>query len=92
MRHPVFLTQISGAAHKLVFLSIVDCEGEHFIGEEANTKKQAEMNAAMVAYTNLRKRKRLWLCLSQWENAIHATVTITDLGSIILTYNDIQLV
>ncbi|OIW03290.1 hypothetical protein TanjilG_09937 [Lupinus angustifolius] len=57
-RHPVYLTQLSGAAHKPVFLSNVYCGGEHFTGEEAKTKKQAEMSAAKVAYTNLKQRKR----------------------------------
>ena len=40
-----------------MFVSTVEINEESFTGEEAKTKKLAEMNAAKVAYTALKKRK-----------------------------------
>ncbi|KAI4348475.1 hypothetical protein L6164_009196 [Bauhinia variegata] len=54
---PVYSTQKSGEAHRPIFISSVELEGEVFTGQEAKTKKQAEMNAAKVAYTKLQDLK-----------------------------------
>ncbi|XP_027187715.1 double-stranded RNA-binding protein 1-like isoform X2 [Cicer arietinum] len=54
---PVYSTNKSGEAHKPTFTSQVEVEGEVFTGQEAKSKKQAEMSAAKVAYTILKERK-----------------------------------
>ncbi|CAI8595166.1 unnamed protein product [Vicia faba] len=54
---PVYSTNKSGEAHKPIFTSQVEVEGAVFTGQESKSKKQAEMTAAKVAYTTLRKRK-----------------------------------
>lgn len=54
---PIYSTTKSGEAHMPVFMSQVEVDGEHFTGQEAKSKKQAEMSAAKVAYTALKERK-----------------------------------
>ncbi|MED6109734.1 HLA class II histocompatibility antigen, DR beta 4 chain, variant 2 [Stylosanthes scabra] len=54
---PSYFTERSGEAHIPTFVSRVEVEGEVFAGQEAKTKKQAEMNAAKVAYITLKERK-----------------------------------
>ncbi|KAF3966577.1 hypothetical protein CMV_009340 [Castanea mollissima] len=54
---PVYDTNRSGEVHVPIFVSTVEIEGEFFKGHEARTKKQAEMNAAKIAYTSLKDRK-----------------------------------
>ncbi|GAU27951.1 hypothetical protein TSUD_146690 [Trifolium subterraneum] len=56
---PVYSTNKSGEAHKPIFSSQVEIEGEIFTGPESKSKKQAEMSAAKVAYTTLKERKAL---------------------------------
>ncbi|XP_058722672.1 double-stranded RNA-binding protein 1-like isoform X1 [Vicia villosa] len=56
-RLPVYSTNRSGEAHKPTFISQVEVEGAVFTGQESKSKKQAEMAAAKVAYTTLKKRK-----------------------------------
>ncbi|XP_058722651.1 double-stranded RNA-binding protein 4-like isoform X3 [Vicia villosa] len=56
-RLPVYNTNKSGEAHKPTFISQVEVEGAVFTGQESKSKKQAEMAAAKVAYTTLKKRK-----------------------------------
>ncbi|KAJ7971923.1 Double-stranded RNA-binding protein [Quillaja saponaria] len=51
---PVYTTNKSGEAHLPIFVLNVEIEGETFTGQEARTKKQAEMSAAKVAYTSLK--------------------------------------
>lgn len=41
------------------FYSNVEVEGEIFRGKEGKSKKQAELNAAKVAYSILKERKSL---------------------------------
>ncbi|KAG8648022.1 double-stranded RNA-binding protein 1 isoform X2 [Manihot esculenta] len=53
---PSYTTMVSGEAHRPTFVSTVDVEGELFTGQEARTKKQAELIAAKVAYTALKQR------------------------------------
>lgn len=59
-RVPVYSTERSGEAHLPKFVSQVEVEGEVFTGQEAKTKKQAEMSAAKVAYTTLKERKGIY--------------------------------
>ena len=54
-------TDRSGEVHAPIFVSSVEIEGEVFKGHEARTKKQAEMNAAKIAYTTLKERKFIFL-------------------------------
>ncbi|GMH23015.1 hypothetical protein Nepgr_024858 [Nepenthes gracilis] len=53
---PKYNTSQSGPSHMPLFVSTVEIRGDYFQGQEAKTKKQAEMNAAKVAYTTLRER------------------------------------
>lgn len=53
---PEYNTTWTGASHMPMFASTVEMNEESFTGEEAKTKKLAEMNAAKVAYTALKKR------------------------------------
>ncbi|XP_010243729.1 PREDICTED: double-stranded RNA-binding protein 1-like [Nelumbo nucifera] len=53
---PIYNTTRSGASHLPTFFSSVEIEKEIFQGEAAKTKKQAEMNAAKVAYFVLKER------------------------------------
>ncbi|XP_018623270.1 double-stranded RNA-binding protein 4-like isoform X2 [Nicotiana tomentosiformis] len=54
---PVYDTARAGPPHAPTFSSTVEVGGGTFQGQEAKTKKQAEMNAAKVAYNALVKRK-----------------------------------
>ncbi|RZC11558.1 Double-stranded RNA-binding protein 4 isoform A [Glycine soja] len=56
-RLPIYNTNKSGEAHMPIFVSQVEVEGELFTGEEAKSKKQAEMSAAKVAYMALKECK-----------------------------------
>lgn len=57
---PIYSTNIKGESHVPVFVSTVEIEGQIFIGEEAKTKKNAEINAAKVAYNTLKERECLF--------------------------------
>ncbi|KAL3825647.1 hypothetical protein ACJIZ3_021676 [Penstemon smallii] len=52
---PSYETISSGMSHKPVFVSTVEIGSNSFRGTEANTKKQAEMIAAKIAYHALTK-------------------------------------
>ncbi|KAL5724429.1 Double-stranded RNA-binding protein [Ranunculus cassubicifolius] len=52
---PVYTTERSGPGHLPVFISIVELAGINFTGEAARTKKQAEKNAAMAAWSALKQ-------------------------------------
>ncbi|KAJ7960381.1 Double-stranded RNA-binding protein [Quillaja saponaria] len=52
---PTYKTTRAGASHMPIFLSTVEVDGRIFHGEEAKSKKQAELNAAVVAYTVLKE-------------------------------------
>lgn len=54
---PSYQTLRDGACHMATFRSTVEVEGESFEGDVAKTKKQAEMNAAKVAWYKLRERE-----------------------------------
>ncbi|CAN4101692.1 unnamed protein product [Withania somnifera] len=52
---PVYDTVRTGPPHAPIFCSMVEVGSRTFRGQEAKTKKQAEMNAAKVAYNALVK-------------------------------------
>lgn len=52
---PVYTTVRSGPGHLPVFTCTVEVAGMQFMGETAKTKKQAEKNAAMAAWSALKK-------------------------------------
>ncbi|KAL8129479.1 hypothetical protein V2J09_018634 [Rumex salicifolius] len=54
---PNYTTVRAGIPHTPTFMSTVEVRGETFRGQEANTKKQAELNVAKVAYIALKKRQ-----------------------------------
>lgn len=53
---PIYKTAIDGPLHIPSFQSTVEVEGELFVGNSAKSKKQAEQNAAKVAYNILKER------------------------------------
>ncbi|XP_022743011.1 double-stranded RNA-binding protein 2-like isoform X2 [Durio zibethinus] len=52
---PVYATVRSGPGHVPIFSGMVELGGMSFMGEPARTKKQAQKNAAMAAWSALRK-------------------------------------
>ncbi|KAA8516888.1 hypothetical protein F0562_017294 [Nyssa sinensis] len=56
---PKYNTAVSGPPHNPIFISTVEIGGQFFQGQEAKNKKQAEMNAAKVAYIGLQEVKEL---------------------------------
>ncbi|XP_021895615.1 double-stranded RNA-binding protein 3 isoform X2 [Carica papaya] len=56
---PVYTTVRSGPGHVPVFTSTVELAGMSFNGESAKTKKQAEKNAAIAAWSALKKMPNL---------------------------------
>lgn len=52
---PVYTTVRSGPGHIPSFSCMVDLAGMSFTGDPARTKKQAQKNAAMAAWSALRK-------------------------------------
>lgn len=73
---PKYITISDGASHISTFSSKVEIKGETFSGESATTKKQAEMNAAKVAWCELKERKleTLFLPLFKLFNLITQTL------------------
>lgn len=57
LRFPTYDTKRSGPSHMPIFLSTVEIGGKGYHGQEAKTKKMAEMNAAKAAYICLTKCK-----------------------------------
>lgn len=58
---PIYSTSRRGEAHEPIFVSSLEIEGQIFTGEEAKTKKNAEINAAKVAYNALKERECIFL-------------------------------
>ncbi|KAF8390698.1 hypothetical protein HHK36_025225 [Tetracentron sinense] len=56
---PVYTTVRSGPGHIPVFACSVELAGMNFTGEPAKTKKQAEKNAAMAAWSALKRMPNL---------------------------------
>ncbi|KDP39670.1 hypothetical protein JCGZ_02690 [Jatropha curcas] len=72
---PSYTTAKSGEPHLPTFVSTVEVEGESFTGQEARTKKQAELSAAKVAYTALKQRNsRQSLVTSSLGNSSNSPV------------------
>lgn len=66
---PVYTTTRSGPGHLPVFKCSVDLAGLRFYGEPAKTKKQAEKNAAMAAWSALKQLSQLsGLCSSSCDS------------------------
>ncbi|KAK7267034.1 hypothetical protein RIF29_19698 [Crotalaria pallida] len=57
LRLPSYTSNRYGETHMPMFVSQVEIEGESFTGEAAKSKKQAETNAAKIAYVTLKDRK-----------------------------------
>ncbi|XP_043709950.1 double-stranded RNA-binding protein 2-like isoform X2 [Telopea speciosissima] len=56
---PVYTTVRSGPGHVPVFSCTVELAGMSFTGEPAKTKKQAQKNAAMAAWSSLKQMSHL---------------------------------
>jgi len=56
---PVYATTSDVSNHSAAFISTVEIQGTTFQGESGNTKKQAEMNAAKVAFQHFKDSKSL---------------------------------
>lgn len=54
---PVYTTVRSGPGHVPTFTCTVELAGMNFTGESAKTKKQAEKNAAIAAWSALKRSK-----------------------------------
>ena len=54
---PVYTTVRSGPGHVPTFTCTLELAGMSFTGESAKTKKQAEKNAAIAAWSSLKKSK-----------------------------------
>lgn len=57
LRLPAYETKKSGPPHMPTFISTVEVRGERFQGQEAKTKRLAEVDAAKAAYTSLIERE-----------------------------------
>lgn len=55
LKLPVYTTVRSGPGHIPVFTCTVELAGMNFNGEPAKTKKQAQKNAAMTAWSALKQ-------------------------------------
>ncbi|PKI44650.1 hypothetical protein CRG98_035005 [Punica granatum] len=55
LKLPVYTTVRSGPGHVPIFSCTVELAGMSFMGQPARTKKQAQKNAAMAAWSALRK-------------------------------------
>ncbi|CAL5082257.1 unnamed protein product [Urochloa decumbens] len=55
LKLPAYTTVRSGPGHSPVFASTVELAGMTFAGDPARTKKQAEKNAAMAAWSSLKQ-------------------------------------
>ncbi|KAG8376423.1 hypothetical protein BUALT_Bualt09G0061900 [Buddleja alternifolia] len=69
---PTYETVSSGLSHRPSFVSTVEIGSGTFRGDEAKTKKQAEMNAAKIAYMALQER------FSAKESSSVSSVTVAD--------------
>lgn len=61
LKLPVYTTVRSGPGHVPVFSCTVELAGMSFTGETAKTKKQAQKNAAMTAWSTLKKCMYIFL-------------------------------
>ncbi|KAK8619017.1 hypothetical protein V6N13_132986 [Hibiscus sabdariffa] len=59
LKLPVYTTVRSGPGHSPIFACTVELAGMNFTGEPAKTKKQAEKNAAIAAWSALKTMRNL---------------------------------
>uniref|UniRef100_A0A2P2QMU1 DRBM domain-containing protein n=1 Tax=Rhizophora mucronata TaxID=61149 RepID=A0A2P2QMU1_RHIMU len=80
---PVYTTVRSGPGHAPIFTSAVGLVDKSFTGEPAKTKKQAEKNAAIAAWSAL-KRMPIWDSLMNKEAEEHddQVVVVRNLSSL----------
>ncbi|XP_020100386.1 double-stranded RNA-binding protein 3-like isoform X2 [Ananas comosus] len=65
LKLPLYTTVRSGPGHQPIFTSTVEIAGWTFTGDSAKTKKQAEKNAALAAWTALKQMPDLGSCSNQ---------------------------
>ncbi|KAH1130527.1 hypothetical protein J1N35_001905 [Gossypium stocksii] len=78
---PEYKTEKCGVPHRPTFFSSVEVGGDVFYGEGGKSKKEAEINAAKVAYTNLTERLQVSsseLCSPQHLTSEHLKVMSTS--------------
>ncbi|MBA0847184.1 hypothetical protein Goshw_014046 [Gossypium schwendimanii] len=78
---PEYKTQKCGVPHRPIFFSSVEVGGDIFYGKGGKFKKEAEINAAKVAYTNLTERLQVSsseLCSPQHLTSEHLKVMSTS--------------
>ncbi|KHG27979.1 Double-stranded RNA-binding 2 -like protein [Gossypium arboreum] len=83
---PEYKTEKCGVPHRPTFFSSVEVGEDVFYGEGGKSKKEAEINAAKVAYTNLTERLQVSsseLCSPQYLTSEHLKVTST---SVLVTF------
>jgi len=61
---PTYDTTLDVSNYSAAFISTVEIQGATFRGEPGNTKKQAEMNAAKIAFQHFKDSKSLSYCHS----------------------------
>ena len=83
---PAYTTFRSGLGHLPVFTCEVELAGITFRGEPAKSKKQAEKNAAMAAWSSLKKRKHLF-----WKVESHDFYFAPSLNSSFFRIRDVVL-
>ncbi|TYJ26539.1 hypothetical protein E1A91_A07G126600v1 [Gossypium mustelinum] len=77
---PEYKTKKCGVPHRPTFFSSVEVGEDVFYGEGGKSKKEAEINAAKVAYTNLTERLQVSsskLCSPQYLTSEHLKVMST---------------
>lgn len=81
---PIYTTIRSGPKHLPLFTCMVEVGGRNFVGEPAKTKKQAEKNAALAAWSALKQltpSSHMPLLLDSMESEVRSnTMMGTQLG------------
>lgn len=75
---PVYTTVRSGPGHVPTFTCTVGIAGMSFTGESAKTKKQAEKNAAIAAWSALKTGKALGAKLPSFPHSFAIFESIKD--------------
>uniref|UniRef100_A0A6V7QYN3 DRBM domain-containing protein n=1 Tax=Ananas comosus var. bracteatus TaxID=296719 RepID=A0A6V7QYN3_ANACO len=74
LKLPLYTTVRSGPGHQPIFTSTVEIAGWTFTGDSAKTKKQAEKNAALAAWTALKQMPDLGSCSNQEKRSLLSAV------------------
>ncbi|XP_044486955.1 double-stranded RNA-binding protein 2-like isoform X1 [Mangifera indica] len=86
LKLPVYTTVRSGPGHVPVFLCTVELAGMSFTGEPAKTKKQAQKNAALIAWSALKKLSGSASSSSSFSSSsLSESRTNDEQGQIIIT-------